>query len=447
MTGSLPLLGRTAVVTGAARGIGRAVAHALAARGARVALLGLEPEELESAAAGVPGPARAWQLDVTDEAALRRTADEVTEQFGPASVVVANAGIASAGPFGESSMATWRRIVEVNLVGSALTARAFLPQLLATRGYYLQVSSLAAIGAAPLMSAYCASKSGVEAFTHSLRAEVAHRGVAVGVAYLSWTDTEMIRDARYDAPLRELRALMPWPASRTYPAEDTAERLVRGIERRAPAVYVQPWLRGVQAVRTLLPGVVAWRARHAMGALERRTAGRRGEYVEDDKTSENTMADSDTPHPPGLLADEIQREVKPGTAVLRLETTPDRQGILDGAWWPRSRDIVAELPSLITELVRHLGPITRVGLDASAWDVLPTRLTIDDRVVHIDSFAVGDDTVLITRGERDHFSLLVVPPQATPDAARAAMAKAVAAGNVQGAEQILIDTGTPPRGP
>ncbi|MFI8183825.1 DUF5994 family protein [Actinacidiphila glaucinigra] len=159
------------------------------------------------------------------------------------------------------------------------------------------------------------------------------------------------------------------------------------------------------------------------------------------------MVDSDTPNPPELLPDEVQREVRPGTALLRLETTHDRQGILDGAWWPRSRDVVAELPSLITELVRYLGPISRVGLDASAWDELPTRLTIDDRVVHIDSFAVGDDTVLITRGERDHFSLLVVPPQTTPDTARAAMAEAVEAGNVKGAEQILIDTGTDPDPP
>lgn len=265
-----PLSGRTAVVTGAARGIGRAVAHLLAARGAKVALLGLEPEELESAAAGVPGPAHAWCVDVTDEAALRRTAEEVAERFGPASVVVANAGVAAGGPFMEASMATWRRIVEINLVGSALTARAFLPQLLTTRGYYLQVSSLAAMGAAPLMSAYCASKSGVEAFTHSLRAEVAHRGVGVGVAYMSWTDTEMIRDAQCHAATRELRGLMPWPASRTYTAEATAQRLVRGIEHRSAAVYVQPWLRGVQAVRTLLPGLVTWRARYTMGDLEER---------------------------------------------------------------------------------------------------------------------------------------------------------------------------------
>jgi len=159
------------------------------------------------------------------------------------------------------------------------------------------------------------------------------------------------------------------------------------------------------------------------------------------------MADSDTPRPPRVLPDAVQHSVKPGTALLRLETTRLREGILDGAWWPRSRDIAAELPCLITELSRYLGPITRVGLDASAWEELPTRLIIDDRVVHLDSFPVGDDTVLITRGDRDHFSLLVVPPQATPDAARAAMAQAVRADNITSAEQILIDTGTHPAHP
>ncbi|MGW3247758.1 short-chain dehydrogenase/reductase [Streptomyces sp. NPDC001070] len=270
MAGTSPLKDHTAVVTGAARGIGRGVARALAARGARVALLGLEQEELEAAAADLPGAALAWCVDVTDEAALRDAADRVTRGLGPASVVVSNAGVAGGAPFVDSDMGTWRRIVEVNLVGSALTAHAFLPALITTCGYYLQISSLAAMGAAPLMSGYCASKAGVESFAHSLRAEVAHRGVDVGVAYLSWTDTEMIRDAQRHATLRELRALMPWPASRTYSVEATAERLARGIERRAPAVYAQPWLRGVQAVRVLLPGLVTWRARRALGALEQR---------------------------------------------------------------------------------------------------------------------------------------------------------------------------------
>jgi hypothetical protein len=166
------------------------------------------------------------------------------------------------------------------------------------------------------------------------------------------------------------------------------------------------------------------------------------------QTGENTMADSDTPdaHAPLLLPDAIHHAVKPGTALLRLETTHAREGILDGAWWPRSRDIAAELPGLITALTEHLGPVTRVGLDASAWEELPVRVLVDDQVVHIDSFPVGDDTALVTRGDRDHFSLLVVPPYATPDAARAAMARALRANNVTEAGQILIDTGTnPPR--
>ncbi|MFP1626059.1 DUF5994 family protein [Streptomyces sp. 5K101] len=153
------------------------------------------------------------------------------------------------------------------------------------------------------------------------------------------------------------------------------------------------------------------------------------------------MSDAETPRETKLLPDAIHHAVKPGTALLRLETTHARQGVLDGAWWPRSREIGAELPSLITALTEYLGPVTRVGLDSSAWENLPTRLIINDLVVHIDSFPVGDDTVLITRGERDHFSLLVIPPDTTPDAARAAMAQAVRAGNAT-AEQILIDTGT-----
>ncbi|MGW0773117.1 DUF5994 family protein [Streptomyces sp. NPDC002835] len=154
------------------------------------------------------------------------------------------------------------------------------------------------------------------------------------------------------------------------------------------------------------------------------------------------MADSDIPVAAGLLPDEIHHSMRPGTALLRLETTHAREGVLDGAWWPRSRDIGAELPSLIIALTEYLGPVTRVGLDASAWEDLPTRLTVEGRVVHIDSSPVGDGTVLVSRGERDHFALLVIPPDATPEAAHAAMAEAVRAGNVTAAEQILIETGS-----
>ncbi|MFG2641155.1 DUF5994 family protein [Streptomyces sp. NPDC048370] len=153
------------------------------------------------------------------------------------------------------------------------------------------------------------------------------------------------------------------------------------------------------------------------------------------------MAESDVPTPRELgklLPDEIHRAVKPGTAVLRLRTTHSREGVLDGAWWPRSRDVATELPALIQALTAHLGPITRVGLDTAAWDEVPTRVVVDGRLVHLDSFPVGDDTVLITRGDNDHFALLVVPPRTTADAARLAMARAVDAANITSAAQILI---------
>ena len=154
------------------------------------------------------------------------------------------------------------------------------------------------------------------------------------------------------------------------------------------------------------------------------------------------MPDPDSPPPAGFLADGVHESMRPGTALLRLTTTHERRNILDGAWWPRSRNLTAELPGLISALTERLGPITRIGLDSAAWDELPTRMTIDDRVVHIDVFSVGDDTALVTRGNQDYFSLLVVPPDTPPEAARAAMTEAVRTGNPKQAQQILIDTCT-----
>lgn len=150
----------------------------------------------------------------------------------------------------------WRRVIEVNLIGSAVTGRAFLPVLMESRGYFLQIASLAAITPAPMMSAYCASKSGVEAFAHSLRAEVGYRGVRVGVGYLSWTDTDMVRGADQDEVMRELRGRLPWPANRTYPLGPAVDRIVAGIERRSSHVYAQWWLRGMQSVRGYLPTLI-----------------------------------------------------------------------------------------------------------------------------------------------------------------------------------------------
>ncbi|EXU69264.1 short-chain dehydrogenase [Streptomyces sp. PRh5] len=261
------LEGQVAVVTGAARGVGELLARKLSARGAKVALVGLEPEELKRVSERLPTDSAYWHADVTDAEAMARVAEEVVERFGAVDIVCANAGVAQAGPFLDTDETAWRRVIEVNLLGSATTARAFLPALTASRGYLLQIASLAAIAPAPMMTAYCASKSGVEAFAHSLRAEVGHRGVRVGVGYLSWTDTDMVRGADRDEVMRELRQRLPWPAGRTYPLGPAVERLVAGIERRSAHVYAQWWLRGMQSIRGYLPAFI-----HAVGRREMRRA-------------------------------------------------------------------------------------------------------------------------------------------------------------------------------
>jgi NAD(P)-dependent dehydrogenase (short-subunit alcohol dehydrogenase family) len=264
------LAGQVVVVTGAARGIGALTARRLAARNARVALLGLEPGELARVSACCGPCSRWWEVDVTDERALTDVAAAVRDAYDRIDVVIANAGIAIGGPFIRCDARTFARVIEVNLLGSVATARAFLPALLKSRGYLLQVASLAALTPAPMMTAYSASKSGVEAFAHALRAEVAHHGVRVGVAYLSWTDTDMVRGADENAALKEIRAGLPFPLGRTNPTAPAVDALIHGISKRAPRVYGQRWLQPMQIVRGAVPPVVARFAARTMPEIELR---------------------------------------------------------------------------------------------------------------------------------------------------------------------------------
>ncbi|MEU6243144.1 SDR family NAD(P)-dependent oxidoreductase [Streptomyces sp. SID4985] len=273
------LEGQVAVVTGAARGVGELLARKLSARGATVALVGLEEEALKAASERLHGEGGYWYADVTDHEAMSRVAREVKERFGKVDIVVANAGVANGGPFADSDPVAWRRVIEVNLIGSAVTARAFLPVLTESRGYLLQVASLAAMTPAPMMTAYCASKAGVEAYAHSLRAEVGYQGVRVGVAYLSWTDTDMVRGADQDDVMRELRQRLPWPANKTYPLGPAVDRIADGIERRSAHVYGQWWLRGMQGVRGYLPALIGTVGQREMRRYASRLQGMRSGLV------------------------------------------------------------------------------------------------------------------------------------------------------------------------
>jgi Family of unknown function (DUF5994) len=128
---------------------------------------------------------------------------------------------------------------------------------------------------------------------------------------------------------------------------------------------------------------------------------------------------------------------------LRLDPTLARRGILDGGWWPRSPDPDAELPDLIRGLESSLGVITRVALNPDPWDDAPRQVVVDGRRVQVGWFrAMNADTIGLTRASRDRFVLLVVPPQATAEAAAAAMALAADATSSVRPADLLAASGS-----
>ncbi|MBN1528303.1 MAG: SDR family oxidoreductase [Thermoleophilaceae bacterium] len=241
--------GKTVLITGAARGIGAESARQLSARGARVALVGLEPEELARVAAQCGPDAAAFEADVTDTDALGAAVEAAVERFGGIDVVIANAGVAPAGFVRSMDPAAFERTIEVNLLGVWRTVRAVLPHVIERRGYVLVIASLAAASHGPGLAAYSASKAGSEAFADALRAEVRHLGVDVGVGYFAFLDTDLVRGADTQTLFGGLRQQLPGPFGKTYPLNDAVRRIVEGIERRGRVVAYPGWVRPMLALR------------------------------------------------------------------------------------------------------------------------------------------------------------------------------------------------------
>src|SRR5437588_11154096 len=171
--------GKVVLITGAARGIGAGVARKLASQGARLALVGLEAEQLRAVAAECGPDAIAGEAAVTDWAQLRTAVTEVVARYGRIDVVVANAGIAAAGFIRSIDPAAFEKVIEVDLLGVWRTVRVCLPHLIESRGYCLVVSSMAAVVHIPGNAPRDLAKAGVAVFANTLRAEVRHLGVRV----------------------------------------------------------------------------------------------------------------------------------------------------------------------------------------------------------------------------------------------------------------------------
>jgi NAD(P)-dependent dehydrogenase (short-subunit alcohol dehydrogenase family) len=266
------LLGRTALITGAARGIGAETARRLVARGANVMLVGLEPERLAALADELGSARAAWaEADVVDEHALAQAVEVAMSRFGRLDIAIANAGLHFVGALATAPQNQLERELLVNLHGTLLTDRAVLPALTESRGYLLNIASLAAATHLPLMGAYSASKAGIEALTNCLRAEIAYTGVDVGCAYLGFFDTDLVRGSFAHRSSAELIDTIPAALIRPRPIEVAVDAIVDGVLARKKRVWAPRFVGPVLALRGILQPIVDYRHAHsrAVGAAAR----------------------------------------------------------------------------------------------------------------------------------------------------------------------------------
>ncbi len=242
------------LITGAAGGIGAEVARRLHAKGARLVLSDLDEAQLNTLGAELADERVLTVVaDVRDRAAMQAAADHAIDRFGGIDTVMANAGIASYGSVLQVDPEAFRRLIDVNVLGVYHTVRAALPSLIERGGYVLIVSSLAAYTAAPGMAPYGASKAAVEHLANALRLEVAHLGVDVGSAHMSWIDTPMVQDSKADlSTFTEMLAKLPYPLNRTTSVQKCAQALVKGIEGRKRRINSPGWVGLVRWLRPVL---------------------------------------------------------------------------------------------------------------------------------------------------------------------------------------------------
>ena len=236
------LAGQVVAITGAARGIGRATAAALIARGARLAIGDIEGGLVESTAAELGAGTIGLPLDVTNRESFEAFLSEVESRLGPLDVLINNAGIMPVGPFLEESDALAKRMVDINvhgvIFGSKLAVERFSQR---GRGHLVNIASIAGKGAAPNLATYCATKFAVVGLSEALRLEFADRGIDVTVVMPVGVNTELYSGLQ---PMRGIKTAEP---------EDVAEAIVEALQTGRYEVYVPKRMNALIRFGALIP--------------------------------------------------------------------------------------------------------------------------------------------------------------------------------------------------
>jgi len=240
---------RSALITGGASGIGRALGEELARRGALVTLADLDGEAAEEAARDIEergseagGKARGVSLDVADAAAFEDLVAELWERHGGLDFLFNNAGIGLTAEVRDMDLAAWERVFDVNLRGVVHGVQAAYPRMVERgKGHVLNTACVAGLVPFPLTAAYCATKYAVVGMTTALRAEAAGLGVHVAVICPGPVATSIFDATRYIKVDKE--AMLERVSGVLLPPETCARRILRGIERRRGIITVTGWAR------------------------------------------------------------------------------------------------------------------------------------------------------------------------------------------------------------
>lgn len=209
-TATALLKGRHAVVTGGGRGIGAAIAAALAGQGARITLMGRTLATLEAEAARLRHltEVNCQTVDVGDADSVNAAFFSATDALGPVAILVNNAGQASSAPFVKTDLALWQRMLAVNLTGTYLGICAALPGMLEQGwGRIVNIASTASLKGYAYVGAYCAAKHGVLGLTRALAAELARKPVTVNAVCPGYTETDIVRETLANIQTKTGRSL------------------------------------------------------------------------------------------------------------------------------------------------------------------------------------------------------------------------------------------------